>query len=159
MSVRPLTASSHPVPLPALMPVFAATVIFTVLLLAAPALLNDADTYWHLAVGQWIIDASVSFTKGCYIGQETVARLHYKGKPNRHLRLLTSAGELPEGASVSLDGRELGTVGTSVLSPARGPLALAILRREAEPGAEVEVEAPGGGTLTALVEGPPENEG
>ena len=83
-----------------------------------------------------INERAVSFTKGCYIGQETVARLHYKGKPNRHLRLLTSAGELPEGASVSLDGRELGTVGTSVLSPARGPLALAILRREAEPGAD-----------------------
>ena len=35
-----------------------------------------------------INERAVSFTKGCYIGQETVARLHYKGKPNRHLRLL-----------------------------------------------------------------------
>ncbi len=33
-----------------------------------------------------IVEAAVSFTKGCYIGQETVARLHYKGKPNRRLR-------------------------------------------------------------------------
>ena len=33
-----------------------------------------------------IVEDAVSFTKGCYIGQETVARLHYKGKPNRHLR-------------------------------------------------------------------------
>ena len=33
-----------------------------------------------------IVEEAVSFTKGCYIGQETVARLHYKGKPNRHLR-------------------------------------------------------------------------
>src|SRR3954469_10800398 len=31
-------------------------------------------------------ERAVSFTKGCYVGQETVARLHYKGKPNRHLR-------------------------------------------------------------------------
>ena len=33
-----------------------------------------------------INERAVSFTKGCYVGQETVARLHYKGKPNRHLR-------------------------------------------------------------------------
>ena len=33
-----------------------------------------------------IVDSAVSFTKGCYIGQEPVARLHYKGRPNRHLR-------------------------------------------------------------------------
>ncbi len=101
-----------------------------------------------------INERAVSFTKGCYIGQETVARLHYKGKPNRHLRLLTSAERLPDGAAVRLDGRELGTVGTAVLSPARGPLALAILRREAEPGVEVEVAAAG----TATVEELPERE-
>lgn len=102
-----------------------------------------------------INERAVSFTKGCYIGQETVARLHYKGKPNRHLRMLTSAERLPGGAIVSLDGRELGTVGTAVLSPARGPLALSILRREAEPGAEVEVAGAG----TATVEEIPEREG
>lgn len=102
-----------------------------------------------------INERAVSFTKGCYIGQETVARLHYKGKPNRHLRMLASAERLPDGAVVSLDGRELGTVGTAVLSPARGPLALAILRREAEPGAEVEVAGAG----TATVEEIPEREG
>lgn len=101
-----------------------------------------------------INERAVSFTKGCYIGQETVARLHYKGKPNRHLRLLTSAARLPDGAAVSLDGRELGTVGTAVLSPARGALALAILRREAEPGVEVEVEGAG----AARVEETPERE-
>jgi hypothetical protein len=55
---------------------------------------------------------------------------------------------------VSLDGRELGTIGTAVLSPAKGPLALAILRREAEPGARVEVE----GGLEARVEETPEPE-
>ncbi len=102
-----------------------------------------------------INERAVSFTKGCYIGQETVARLHYKGKPNRHLRLLTSAERLPDRAGVSRDGRALGTVGTAVLSPARGPLALAILRREAEPGTEVEVEGAG----TAIVEEIAEREG
>ncbi len=101
-----------------------------------------------------INERAVSFTKGCYIGQETVARLHYKGKPNRHLRRLTSTEPLPAGAAVSLDGRELGTIGTAVLSPAEGPIALAILRREAEPGAVVEVE----GGLEARVEEIPEPE-
>lgn len=101
-----------------------------------------------------INERAVSFTKGCYIGQETVARLHYKGKPNRHLRLLTSAERLPTGAAVGLEGRELGTVGTAVLSPARGALALAILRREAGPGAAVEVEGAG----TAVVEEIPAHE-
>ena len=86
-----------------------------------------------------INDRAVSFTKGCYIGQETVARLHYKGKPNRHLRLLLPEREVAAGDPVTLDGRELGTIGTAVLSPARGPLALAILRREAEPGDQVLV--------------------
>lgn len=94
-----------------------------------------------------INDRAVSFTKGCYIGQETVARLHYKGKPNRHLRLLTPERPVAAGEPVSADGRELGTVGTAVISPARGPLALAILRREAEPGAEVIV---GGGEGEAI---------
>ena len=99
-----------------------------------------------------INDRAVSFTKGCYIGQETVARLHYKGKPNRHLRLLSSAEPLSVGASVSLDGRELGTIGTAVISPARGPLALAILRREAEPGAEVDVLGEAGPTRATVEE-------
>ena len=86
-----------------------------------------------------INERAISFTKGCYIGQETVARLHYKGKPNRHLRLLKPDREVRAGDPVRLGDRELGSIGTAVLSPAEGPLALAILRREAEPGAEVVV--------------------
>jgi tRNA-modifying protein YgfZ len=90
-----------------------------------------------------IVERAVSFTKGCYIGQETVARLHYKGRPNRHLRGLRLEREAWPGAAVRLEDRELGRVGTAVVSPARGPIALAILRREAEPGARVEVGDPG----------------
>lgn len=86
-----------------------------------------------------INERAVSFSKGCYIGQETVARLHYKGKPNRHLRRLRAIEPMTEGAEVSLDGKLLGTIGTAVISPATGPQALAILRREAEPGARVMV--------------------
>ena len=86
-----------------------------------------------------INDRAVSFTKGCYIGQETVARLHYKGKPNRHLRRLRSEEPLAAGDPVVAGDREVGTVGTAVISPAQGPLALAILRREAGPGDDVIV--------------------
>ena len=46
-----------------------------------------------------INDRAVSFSKGCYIGQETVARLHYKGKPNRHLRGLRLSGPARDGRS------------------------------------------------------------
>jgi folate-binding protein YgfZ len=93
-------------------------------------------------------ERAVDFAKGCYIGQEPVARLHYKGRPNRHLRRLRAASPLAAGDPVSSGDRELGTVGTAVVSPASGPLALAILRREAEPGGEVTV----GADVTATVE-------
>jgi folate-binding protein YgfZ len=86
-----------------------------------------------------INDRAVSFTKGCYIGQETVARLHYKGKPNRHLRGLRLGAPAAAGDPVALGEREVGAIGTAVLSPAHGPIALAILRREAGPGATVIV--------------------
>ncbi len=86
-----------------------------------------------------IDDRAVSFTKGCYIGQETVARLHYRGKPNRHLRGLRLEAPVGDGDEIRLGDREVGRVGTAVLSPAHGPIALAIVRREAEPGARVEV--------------------
>jgi folate-binding protein YgfZ len=90
-----------------------------------------------------IAERAVSFTKGCYIGQETVARLHYKGKPNRHLRGLRLESPAADGDPITLGDREVGRIGTAVLSPARGPIALAVIRREAEPGARVEVGEPG----------------
>ncbi len=86
-----------------------------------------------------IDERAVSFTKGCYIGQETVARLHYKGKPNRHLRGLALERPAEPGEPVRLGERELGTVGTACVSPAHGPIALAIVRREAAPGDRVSV--------------------
>ncbi|HET7121251.1 MAG TPA: folate-binding protein [Solirubrobacterales bacterium] len=86
-----------------------------------------------------IVEAAVSFTKGCYIGQETVARLHYKGKPNRHLRGLRLSAPAAAGATLRLGEKEVGKLGSAAVSPARGPIGLAILRREAEPGAELSV--------------------
>lgn len=86
-----------------------------------------------------IVESAVSFTKGCYIGQETVARLHYKGKPNRHLRGLKLSATAPAGAAVRLGEKEVGKLGSAALSPALGTVGLAILRREAEPGATVAI--------------------
>jgi tRNA-modifying protein YgfZ len=103
-------------------------------------------------------ERAVSFTKGCYVGQETVARLHYKGKPNRQLRgLCLSAPGSPAGA-VANDGaaatavladavgaelrlgeRQVGRLTSVALSPDHGPIGLALIRREAEPGASLSV--------------------
>ena len=92
-------------------------------------------------------ERAVSFTKGCYVGQETVARLHYKGKPNRHLRGLRLSAAVPPGTPLVLGEREVGRLGSSVLSPRHGPIGLAILRREASPGDEL---AAGAATATVV---------
>ena len=86
-----------------------------------------------------IVERAVSFTKGCYIGQETVARLHYKGRPNRHLRGLRLSAPGTPGAALVLGEKEVGKLGSAAVSPAFGPIGLAILRREAEPGTELAV--------------------
>lgn len=86
-----------------------------------------------------IVEAAVSFTKGCYIGQETVARLHYKGRPNRHLRGLKLRAPGRPGEALLLGEKEVGTLGSAAVSPAFGPIGMAILRREAEPGATLAV--------------------
>jgi len=97
-----------------------------------------------------INERAVSFTKGCYVGQETVARLHYKGKPNRHLRGLRLAEPVGRGEPIRLGEREVGHVGSSTVSPTLGPIALAIVRREAVPGETVAVD----GTTAEVVELP-----
>ncbi len=86
-----------------------------------------------------IVERAVSFTKGCYIGQEPVARLHYKGRPNRHLRGLELSAPANAGEPLRLGDKEVGRIGSACLSPARGPIGLAIVRREAELGAELAV--------------------
>ncbi|HEX5927923.1 MAG TPA: glycine cleavage T C-terminal barrel domain-containing protein [Solirubrobacterales bacterium] len=86
-----------------------------------------------------IVEEAVSFTKGCYIGQETVARLHYKGKPNRHLRGLRLSAPAAPGSPLRLGEKEVGRLGGAAVSPTLGPVGLAIVRREAEPGSELAV--------------------
>lgn len=82
---------------------------------------------------------AVSFTKGCYVGQETVARLFYRGKPNRLLRGLKLSAPASAGEELLLGERRVGALGTVALSPAHGPIALALVRKEAEPGSTVAV--------------------
>jgi tRNA-modifying protein YgfZ len=86
-----------------------------------------------------INERAVDFEKGCYVGQETVARLHWKGKPNRHLRGLRLAESAERGEELRLGDRVVGRIGSSCVSPTLGPIALALVRREAEPGARVIV--------------------
>ena len=93
-----------------------------------------------------INERAVSFTKGCYVGQETVARLFYRGKPNRHLRGLRLAEPCSTGETIRLGEKEVGVLGSACESPAFGPIALALVRREASPGDEVAV-----GEITATV--------
>jgi folate-binding protein YgfZ len=82
---------------------------------------------------------AISYTKGCYTGQEVVARVHFRGHVNRHLRGLAyppDGGPIPRGAQlVDESGKVVGDVRTSMLSPRLGGVALAMVRREVELGA------------------------
>jgi folate-binding protein YgfZ len=109
--------------------------------------------------GQWLIDASVSFTKGCYTGQELVARIDSRGgNVPRPVRLLVVQGEIPVvvGAEVRLDGDPVGAVTSSTppLSPGHPGLALAPLARAVEVGATVQVESVEGWVPAGVVEPP-----
>jgi folate-binding protein YgfZ len=84
-------------------------------------------------------DRAVSFSKGCYVGQETVARLHWRGKPNRHLRGLRLSSAAQTGEQLFSGDRVVGQLGSVAHSPRLGPIALALVRREVDPGASVEV--------------------
>jgi len=101
-------------------------------------------------VGQWFVDASVSFTKGCYTGQELVARIDSRGSHvPRLLRTLEVDGgvEVEVGAEVVVDGAVVGTVTSSAPG-----LALAFIRRAVEPPAVATVALAAEGTpVTATI--------
>lgn len=82
----------------------------------------------------------VRYDKGCYVGQETVSRLHFRGHPNRTLRAVLGRGAVPSTAEVTggIDGREVGTVAT-LLSAGVHWIASAKLRREVDAGNRVSV--------------------
>lgn len=83
-----------------------------------------------------LLEVAVHLDKGCYRGQETVARVHTLGRPPRRLTLLHldgSVDHLPAvGSEVTADGRKVGTVGTSARHHELGPIALALLKRSVD---------------------------
>ncbi len=86
---------------------------------------------------------AVSDTKGCYTGQEVVARMRSRGRISHRLVGLWAEGErpLPEGAEVRVEGAPVGEVTSAAVSPEAGSIALAYLRAaHAEPGTLAEVE-------------------
>lgn len=114
--------------------------------------------------GEWLIDASVSFTKGCYTGQELVARVDSRGSntPRKLRGVVIGTNVLPPvGAEVVVDGQVRGTltsVGESL--DLRAPIALAYVHRSVEPLTEATVRwagadgGPGGETPAQIRELP-----
>jgi len=90
-------------------------------------------------------DRAISFTKGCYLGQETVARIDALGHVNRKLVGLRWPGESPpaSGAELTAGDKVAGRVTSAAYSPRLGAaLAMAVVRREhAEPGAKLDSES------------------
>ena len=84
-----------------------------------------------------IVDRAVSFTKGCYIGQEPVARMYHRGRPNRHLRGLLLDVAVAPGEPLIVGEREVGRLTSVTESPRLGAIGLALVRREAEPGSRL----------------------
>ncbi|MFN2601639.1 MAG: folate-binding protein YgfZ [Gemmatimonadaceae bacterium] len=90
---------------------------------------------------------AISYTKGCYTGQETVARVHFRGHVNRFLRRLhfVSASVPPTNAELIDDaGNVVGDVRSVAISPRHGGVALAMVRREVAPGTTLHARWEGG---------------
>ena len=104
------------------------------------------------------LEEAISYSKGCYVGQEVVARATYRGQVNRKLMgLLLSSGEPAQGADkIFRNGKEVGWVTDSAYSPRlRQAIALAYVRREAwDPGTTVAVESQGARTDAEVTQHP-----
>ena len=90
---------------------------------------------------------AISYTKGCYTGQETVARVHFRGHVNRYLRGLMFETEDPAPSRASLadeGGKAVGEIRSGARSPRNGAIALAMVRREIEPGTALKATWDGG---------------
>lgn len=104
------------------------------------------------------IGPAVHLSKGCYRGQETVARVHNMGRPPRRLALLHldgSAEELPtRGSEIVLDegGRPVGYVGTVARHHELGPIALAVLKRNVDLPGDVIAHSASGTPIAARAE-------
>lgn len=83
---------------------------------------------------------AISYTKGCYTGQEVVARIHFRGHVNRSLRGVRASGTMPPAYLAALfdsSGKAVGEVHSATSSPRFGGIALAMVRREVENGAQL----------------------
>jgi len=91
-----------------------------------------------------LLGRAVHLEKGCYRGQETVARVHTLGRPPRRLVLLHldgSVDHLPtHGSDVTMDGTRIGSVGSSARHHELGPIALALVKRNTDPAAPLLVD-------------------
>lgn len=121
------------------------------------ARVEDGELAWGVDYGEENFpqetgeEAAVSLTKGCYLGQEVVARIHYRGGVQRLARGLRFAGQPPSlGAELLHDGRPCGRVTSVAVSPRLGPIGLALVQRRAEPPAELAVAGDGAATLVPL---------
>jgi tRNA-modifying protein YgfZ len=84
---------------------------------------------------------AISFTKGCYPGQEPVARLHYRGHANRSLRVVALDGDAPMGdAELTHEGKAVGRVTSAVTDPETGIVALAYVRTDVPEDAVLELD-------------------
>ncbi|WP_046471243.1 CAF17-like 4Fe-4S cluster assembly/insertion protein YgfZ [Allosalinactinospora lopnorensis] len=90
------------------------------------------------------VGSAVHLEKGCYPGQETIARVHNLGRPPRRLVLLHldgTAERLPErGSAIQLDGRPVGNVGSSARHHELGPIALGLVKRSIPVDAQFTVD-------------------
>ncbi len=100
------------------------------------------------------LERAISYDKGCYVGQEIIARATYRGHVNQKLVGLWISGEseAPPGAALSAGGKELGRIRSSAISPwFDRPIALGYVRREAvQPGTPLELPDGRTATVTAL---------
>lgn len=97
------------------------------------------DSVIPAEIGQWIIDESVSFTKGCYTGQELVARIDSRGgNVPRQLRAIVCDAPVAAGDEITADG-PASPVTSAVVTDEYGPVALAFCGRKIEPGHIVAV--------------------
>ncbi|WP_261561878.1 CAF17-like 4Fe-4S cluster assembly/insertion protein YgfZ [Frankia tisae] len=100
----------------------------------------------------WLAGA-VHLDKGCYRGQETVARVHNLGRPPRRLVLLHLDGAVAApGSAVTADGREVGFVGTSEMHEELGPIALAIVKRSVPVGTALVATDLDGAQVAAAID-------
>jgi tRNA-modifying protein YgfZ len=107
--------------------------------------------------GTWVIEASADFAKGCYTGQELVARIDSRGgnvpRPIRSV-VVDGGSRPPARAVVVVDGKDVGTLTSVVESPAVGTIGIGPVARSVEPGTEVDLRW-AGGSARGIVRVPP----